>query len=82
MTEEAVNDLKRLDKQVQQRIRERLWELSVNPFDRRISKSLRVAPKQRASRVGDWRVLYEVDEVAETVDILAVRHRGKAYVKI
>jgi mRNA-degrading endonuclease RelE of RelBE toxin-antitoxin system len=30
-------------------------------------------------RVGDWRVLYEIDDTARTVRVVAVRHRSKAY---
>jgi mRNA interferase RelE/StbE len=30
-------------------------------------------------RVGDWRVLYEIDDAARTVLVVAVRHRSKAY---
>ena len=30
-------------------------------------------------RVGDWRVLYEIDDAARTVRVVAVRHRSKAY---
>jgi mRNA interferase RelE/StbE len=33
----------------------------------------------RRVRVGDWRVLYEIDDAARTVRVVAVRHRGKAY---
>jgi mRNA interferase RelE/StbE len=30
-------------------------------------------------RVGDWRVLYTIDDKAEVVDIAAIRHRSDAY---
>jgi mRNA interferase RelE/StbE len=30
-------------------------------------------------RVGDYRIIYAVDDVAHTVDVVAVRHRSKAY---
>ena len=30
-------------------------------------------------RVGDWRVLYEIDDAVRTVRVVAVRHRSKAY---
>lgn len=30
-------------------------------------------------RVGDWRVIYTIDDAAETVDVSAVRHRSDAY---
>ncbi|HEU4595353.1 MAG TPA: type II toxin-antitoxin system RelE/ParE family toxin [Pyrinomonadaceae bacterium] len=30
-------------------------------------------------RVGDYRIIYSIDDVREVVDIIAVRHRSKAY---
>ncbi|HEX3070065.1 MAG TPA: type II toxin-antitoxin system RelE/ParE family toxin [Thermoanaerobaculia bacterium] len=29
--------------------------------------------------VGDWRVLYEIDDRQRVVDVGAIRHRSKAY---
>jgi len=30
-------------------------------------------------RIGDYRVLYAIDDPERVVDIIAVRHRGRAY---
>lgn len=30
-------------------------------------------------RIGDYRVLYAIDDDKHIIDIIAVRHRGKAY---
>ncbi len=30
-------------------------------------------------RVGDYRVIYEIDDANEIIDIIHVRHRSKAY---
>lgn len=30
-------------------------------------------------RVGDYRVIYEIDDGLQTVDVSAIRHRGDAY---
>jgi len=30
-------------------------------------------------RVGDWRILYDIDESAEVVAVLRVLHRSQAY---
>jgi mRNA interferase RelE/StbE len=79
LTAEAEKDIKRLDKRTQRRLRDRFRELIVNPFDLRISKPIKMANQERSSRVGDWRILFEVDEEARTVAILAVRHRSMAY---
>ena len=42
-------------------------------------KKLRGAANGYRIRVGDWRVLYEIDDRKRLVDIAAVRHRSKAY---
>ncbi len=30
-------------------------------------------------RVGDYRVIYSIDDVNEIVDVIAIRHRSRAY---
>jgi mRNA interferase RelE/StbE len=30
-------------------------------------------------RVGDYRVIYEIDDARQLVDVIAVKHRSKAY---
>jgi mRNA interferase RelE/StbE len=30
-------------------------------------------------RVGDWRVIYSIDDSAKVVDLVYIRHRSKAY---
>ena len=30
-------------------------------------------------RVGDWRVIYSIDDAAKAVDVIAIRHRSDAY---
>jgi len=30
-------------------------------------------------RVGDYRVIYTIDDDKQAIDVVAVRHRGKAY---
>jgi mRNA interferase RelE/StbE len=34
---------------------------------------------QRSSRVGDWRIIYEIQESAAYVYIVTIQPRGKAY---
>lgn len=42
------------------------------------SKKLKGASTWRI-RIGDWRVLYEIDDTKKVVDIAAIRHRSQAY---
>jgi mRNA interferase RelE/StbE len=30
-------------------------------------------------RVGDYRVIYEIDDMSRRVDVVAIKHRSKAY---
>jgi mRNA-degrading endonuclease RelE of RelBE toxin-antitoxin system len=58
---------------------QRLEDPAANPFDPRISKLLQQAGGKRSSRVGDQRVVYQVDRSGRVVLIIAVLPRGKAY---
>ena len=62
-----------------QRLLERLRELALDPYAPRISKAVKMEPGQRTSRVGDWRIIYRVNENNQEILISAFRPRGKAY---
>jgi mRNA-degrading endonuclease RelE of RelBE toxin-antitoxin system len=36
-------------------------------------------PESRYSRVGDWRIIYQVEEEEQTINITAIRPRSRAY---
>ena len=75
---EARKQIKRLDRPLQRRILERAEQLAEDPYDPRISKRLH-GTTDRSARVGDWRIIYETDAAAQTVSVLVVVPRGKAY---
>ncbi len=79
LSHEAEKTLDRLDRTTERRIRRRLWELAEAPFDPRLSKPLTGVEDLRSSRVGDWRILFTVNEAAQAVQVLAIRPRGQAY---
>jgi len=79
MHKEAARVLDRLDRQTADRIRERLRDLQLYPFDLRLSKPLKTKTGLRSSRVGDWRIIYTVRESEKVIQILSVAPRGKAY---
>ena len=79
LSREALKRLDRLDHSTYQRIERRLYELKADPFDPRISKSLKGLEGMRSSRVGDWRILYTVNPSIQTIYIVAIRPRGEAY---
>jgi mRNA-degrading endonuclease RelE of RelBE toxin-antitoxin system len=44
-----------------------------------LSKDLEMVKGQRYSRVGDWRIIYEVRENDEIMFIVTIQHRSKVY---
>ncbi len=77
-SDQSTKDIERLDQKLQRRVLARTGQLAENPFNPRISKWL-ADTHDRSSRVGDWRIIYEVDKNEKKVSILAVRPRGRAY---
>ena len=75
----AKKQLDRLDQVTARRLNERLKELTFDPFSTRISKAVKMEPGQRTSRVGDWRIIYRVNESDNKINIIAFLPRGKAY---
>jgi len=79
LSAKAIKNLDRLDRKIEARIQARLDELAVNPMDSRISQELETKTGRRYSRVGDWRVVYEIDESARTLAVITIQHRSKVY---
>ena len=75
----AKKSLDRLDQVTARRLDDRLKELAFDPYSTRISKVVKMEPGQRTSRVGDWRIIYRVNEINQEIMIIAFRPRGKAY---
>jgi mRNA interferase RelE/StbE len=48
----AAKTLDNLDRQTEQRIRERIKQIAFDPFDKRLSKALTDAKGRRSSRIG------------------------------
>ena len=74
----AENDLNRLTTVTFHRIIPHIKALAENP---RPSNSLKLTGSKNdwRIRVGDYRVLYEIDEKAKAVKIMGVRHRREVY---
>ena len=74
----ARRELERLDATAIARILPHVESLTDEPRPRGCRK-LSGQVKLWRIRVGDYRVIYEVDDKERTVDIIAVRHRRDAY---
>lgn len=74
----ASKEFEALPRSVIERIRTRIRALARDPRPHG-SKKLRGARNSWRIRIGDWRVLYEIDDEKRIVDISAIRHRSDAY---
>jgi mRNA interferase RelE/StbE len=71
-------DLRRLPKDAVRRILDACGRLGENPFPRQAVK-LFGSDRLYRVRVGDYRIVYEVDTRQKVVTVHYVRHRGTAY---
>lgn len=74
----AEADLRRLPAPLFDRINERILELRENPRPPGVRK-LQGAVEGWRIRVGDYRVIYQIDDVEQKVTIVRVRHRRDVY---
>lgn len=74
----AVKELDNLQTQLFRRIFPRIEALAKNPRPPGSSKLSGEKNRWRI-RVGDYRVIYSIDDQAQIVDVVRVRHRSKAY---
>lgn len=74
----AQQDLNKLDKHVHNRILNALNKIETDPRHRG-SRKLKGFDHQWRVRVGDYRVLYEIDDTKKSVHIYRIAHRKEAY---
>ena len=79
---QAAKTLKSLDQPTTKRLLARLTQLTKNPFDHRTSSPLEMQPSVRKSRVGHWRIFFEVDDSHQVIAIVAIQPRSRAYRKL
>lgn len=73
----ATKEFEALTPHVIERVRRKIRSLTINP---RPSGCKKLEGQNRwRIRVGDWRILYEIDDRQRVVDVGAIRHRSKAY---
>jgi len=74
----ARRELEKLPRRLIDRILPKIESLSVNPRPNGCRK-IEGAENLWRIRVGDYRVIYGIDDVRRVVDIVVVRHRTDAY---
>ena len=76
--EKALKELNSLDAQIVKRIWPKIWALAENPRPPGCKK-LSGCDDMWRIRIGDYRVLYTIDDMGTIVIIAMVAHRGGAY---
>jgi len=76
---QAEKELESLPKKILQRIDTKLQALSLNPLPRGAIKLKGKESEGWRLRVGDYRILYQVDDKENTVRVYRIKHRREAY---
>jgi mRNA interferase RelE/StbE len=75
---EAASYIKKLDSPTKKRVQEKLKDIQSDPLNIAFSKPLK-ASTERSARIGDYRILFEVDASTETIFVVAMGPRGDIY---
>lgn len=74
------HDLRKIDRQFILKILDGIENLSENPFALQ-SRKMKGAETSYRLRIGDYRVIYQVNTIEKIVTVYHVRHRKDAYKK-
>lgn len=77
LSKEAEKDLKKLDNKARKQVVAKLEELKQDP--RHNAKTLKRDPNTWSRRVGDYRILYEINKKEVVVTVIRVGHRKEVY---
>jgi len=81
LSRRAERDLDRLDQNTRQRVLRRLDQLAEDPFASRLSAPLTGKDELRKSRIGGWRIIFQVTEDT-VVFVVMIERRGQVYQRI
>lgn len=78
ITNSAEKDLRRLPRPILERLHAKILTLRENP---RQPGAIRLSGKLEGwrVRVGDYRIIYQIDDVVQLVTVVRVRHRREVY---
>lgn len=76
---QAKKEMAQIDRSLARRLRDRLRELAFNPLDPRLSRQMEMDPNRRYSRVGDWRIVFQVIEEQKVIEVSIIQHRSRVY---
>jgi mRNA interferase RelE/StbE len=75
----AVRALRRMNRSERTRIETKLDELALDPYAAHLDVRKLTGRTAYRLRVGDWRVLYQLDDKVCIIDVEDIRQRGSAY---
>jgi mRNA interferase RelE/StbE len=78
LSRQAARSLRRIEAKQRETIRGRIELLARDPRDPRLDVKRLVGRSGFRLRVGDWRVLYEVDDAVRIIAVEDVLQRGSA----
>ncbi|ACR28366.1 type II toxin-antitoxin system RelE family toxin [Burkholderia glumae] len=78
-TKQAAQALKAMPRDVAMRIRSKIDALAVDPYAPNPNAKKLTGIEGYRLRVGDWRVLYEIEDDRIVIVVLAIKPRGGAY---
>lgn len=79
VSDAAERDLKRLPQQTARRIISHLRSLEVDPRPLGVKRLKGGLKGMYRLRIGDYRVIYAVDDVVRIVEVAAIGHRSRIY---
>lgn len=75
----AVRSLSRIERPQSRLIRERIDRLALDPYGAPLDVKRLAGRQGFRLRVGDWRVIYELQDEVRVLAVEDVRHRREAY---
>ncbi len=78
ITSAARKDIRKISQPIRSRIDNRIVELADNPRPAGVKKLVQQDELYRV-RVGDYRIIYQINDAVRKVFIARVRHRREAY---
>ena len=72
LARQAEKVLDRLDRITEKRLRDRLKEISLNPYDLRLSNEVIMKEGKRYTKVGDWRIIFQVEAADMVIFVTAI----------
>ena len=76
---QALKFFKKIDKVLARRLLKKIEELAINPHQQESKMVEGYKEKISRVRVGDYRILYEVEYGKNFIGIVRIDHRGRVY---